>query len=221
MLENFCVFDAAQIRLASRRLELQGTEGLARKCLMLQTHYRLPRRGRWPRGQGRAVCRTARCGRSGGLAAAHSAAGADEIVLLDITATHEKRATLLETVRRTARAAVYSVYRRRGNSDARRCEARYSMRARTRSASTPRRLPIPDLITADRRALRIAGGDGGDRCQARERWRALKSSSHGGTEADRPRRGGMGTEAEQRGAGEILLTSMDRDGTGDRISIAS
>src|SRR5438105_5814367 len=37
------------------------------------------------------------------LAAAHSAAGADEIVLLDITATHEKRTTLLETVRRTAK----------------------------------------------------------------------------------------------------------------------
>src|SRR5258708_27570799 len=37
------------------------------------------------------------------LAAAHSKAGADEIVLLDITATHEKRNTLLETVRRTAR----------------------------------------------------------------------------------------------------------------------
>ena len=37
------------------------------------------------------------------LAAAHADAGADEIVLLDITATHEKRATLLETVRRTAK----------------------------------------------------------------------------------------------------------------------
>src|SRR6202140_662610 len=37
------------------------------------------------------------------LAAAHSAAGADEVVLLDITATHENRSTLLETVRRTAR----------------------------------------------------------------------------------------------------------------------
>src|SRR5256885_14205925 len=36
------------------------------------------------------------------LAAAHSAAGADEVVLLDITATHERRTTLLETVRRTA-----------------------------------------------------------------------------------------------------------------------
>src|SRR5437667_12705304 len=36
------------------------------------------------------------------LAAAHSAAGADELVLLDITATHERRATLHETVRRPA-----------------------------------------------------------------------------------------------------------------------
>ena len=37
------------------------------------------------------------------LAAAHSEAGADEVVLLDISATHEKRATLVDTVRRTAR----------------------------------------------------------------------------------------------------------------------
>ena len=37
------------------------------------------------------------------LAAAHSQAGADEVVLLDISATHEKRTTLADTVRRTAR----------------------------------------------------------------------------------------------------------------------
>src|SRR2546430_17491290 len=37
------------------------------------------------------------------LAAAHSKGGADEIVLLDISATHENRGTLIETVRRTAR----------------------------------------------------------------------------------------------------------------------
>src|SRR5665213_3714995 len=36
------------------------------------------------------------------LASRHAAAGADEIVLLDITATHEGRGTLIETVRRTA-----------------------------------------------------------------------------------------------------------------------
>ena len=37
------------------------------------------------------------------LAKAHSESGADEIVLLDISATHEGRATLLDTVRRTAK----------------------------------------------------------------------------------------------------------------------
>ena len=39
------------------------------------------------------------------LAARHAEAGADEIVLLDITATHEGRGTLLDTVRRTARGS--------------------------------------------------------------------------------------------------------------------
>src|SRR5258708_30006195 len=38
------------------------------------------------------------------LAHRHAAAGADEIVLLDITATHEGRGTLLDTVKRTAAA---------------------------------------------------------------------------------------------------------------------
>ena len=37
------------------------------------------------------------------LAAAHAEAGADEVVLLDVTATHENRATLIDTVRRAAR----------------------------------------------------------------------------------------------------------------------
>src|ERR1700690_468822 len=37
------------------------------------------------------------------LAKAHGAAGADEVVLLDISAAHERRATLLDTVRRAAR----------------------------------------------------------------------------------------------------------------------
>src|SRR5271168_2574833 len=37
------------------------------------------------------------------LAVAHAEAGADEIVLLDITATHEERGTLIDTVKRTSR----------------------------------------------------------------------------------------------------------------------
>ena len=40
------------------------------------------------------------------LAHRHAAAGADEIVLLDITATHEGRGTLLDTVKRTGRSCL-------------------------------------------------------------------------------------------------------------------
>ena len=47
------------------------------------------------------------------LAARHAASGADEIVFLDITATHEARGTLLETVRRAARRALRAVHGRR------------------------------------------------------------------------------------------------------------
>ena len=63
------------------------------------------------------------------LALAHSEAGADEIVLLDITATADSRNTLLDTVRRTAQAVVhpvhcgwrYSLARRRGGGAGLRC----------------------------------------------------------------------------------------------------
>ena len=41
------------------------------------------------------------------LAHRHAAAGADEIVLLDITATHEGRGTLLDTVKRTAASCLF------------------------------------------------------------------------------------------------------------------
>ncbi len=79
------------------------------------------------------------------LAKAHSEAGADEIVLLDISAAHQNRTTLLDTVRRTARqlfipftvlplAEAFARWKTRRRS---------SQRARTKSASTPRRLPIP------------------------------------------------------------------------------
>ena len=76
------------------------------------------------------------------LAARHAREGADEIVLLDITATHEGRQTLLDTVRRTARScsfllrweAEFAVPPRRRRS---------SKQVRTKSASTPRLSPIP------------------------------------------------------------------------------
>ena len=72
--------------------------------MLTETHYRLPGRRRWTCGEGRAVSRSRHGGDPARLAAAHSGPrGPTEIVLLDITATHEGRDTLVETVRRTAR----------------------------------------------------------------------------------------------------------------------
>ena len=64
------------------------------------------------------------------LASAHSAAGADEIVLLDITATAESRNTLLDTVRRTAQAVVHSLHGGRRNPVARRRGGGAGLRSR-------------------------------------------------------------------------------------------
>ena len=57
------------------------------------------------------------------LAARHAREGADEIVLLDITATHEGRQTLLDTVRRTARELFVPFMRGRRNSQRGGCGA--------------------------------------------------------------------------------------------------
>ena len=70
------------------------------------------------------------------LAAAHSAAGADEVVLLDITATHEKRNTLLETVRRTAKE-LFIPFTVGGGFALSMTPPPSSTQALTRSASTP------------------------------------------------------------------------------------
>ena len=75
------------------------------------------------------------------LAKAHSASGADEIVLLDISAAHERRATLLDTVRRAARQLFipFTV----GVAFARwRMHPRSFPRARTRSVLILRPSPI-------------------------------------------------------------------------------
>ena len=68
-----------------------------------QANHCLPGCAQRAGGEGGAVRGPGGCGRPGGIGRRHAAAGADEIVLLDITATHEGRGTLLDTVRRTAK----------------------------------------------------------------------------------------------------------------------
>jgi cyclase len=144
------------------------------------------------------------------LAAAHSAAGADEIVLLDITATAESRNTLLETVRRTASqlSIPFAVGGGiRSLDDAAAVLDCGADKVTVNSAA----VADPALIT------RIAERYGSQAVvvaiDARRCGEAWEVYVWGGRKPAGRDAQAWAIEAAQLGAGEIMLTSMDRDGT--------
>jgi cyclase len=148
------------------------------------------------------------------LAAHYDAAGADELVFLDITATHEKRDTMVALARRTA-DNVFVPFTIgggiRGPDDAQAVLDAGADKVSVNSAAVQRPELIDELadvfgaqcvvlaIDAKRRA------DGGG-------WEVFVAGGRQATGRDAVAWAREGTE---RGAGEILLTSMDRDGTQD------
>jgi imidazole glycerol-phosphate synthase subunit HisF len=147
------------------------------------------------------------------LAAAHSKAGADEVVLLDISATHEKRTTLADTVRRTARQLFIPFTVGGGIRSLDDAIAVFEAGADKISINSAA-LADPSLITriADRygsQAIIIAID--AKRVNGEARFEAYVSGGRNPTGRDAV---DWAREAEERGAGEILLTSMDCDGTG-------
>ena len=147
------------------------------------------------------------------LAKAHSDSGADEIVLLDISATHEGRRTLLDTVRRTARQ-LFIPFTVGGGVASLNDAAQVFEAGADKISINSAALAEPSLITciAERfgsqavvvaiDAKRVNSGNG---------WEAFTRGGRTPSGRDAVR---WAQEAESRGAGEILLTSMDRDGTG-------
>jgi cyclase len=147
------------------------------------------------------------------LAAAHSKAGADEIVLLDISATAEKRKTLLETVRRTARELFIPFTVGGGIRTLDEAASVFEAGADKISVNSAA-LTDPGLITciADRfgsQAVIVAID--ARRSNGTGNYEAFVWGGRTPTGRDAVV---WAREAESRGAGEILLTSMDRDGTG-------
>ena len=140
------------------------------------------------------------------LGAAYSEAGADELVFLDVKATLEGRATLVELVRRVAErlAIPFTVGGGvRSVRDADELLAAGADKVSVNSAALERPQLVGEL--AERlgsQAVVVAI----DAEQGRVRTRAGTSATSRGA-ADWAR------EAEERGAGEILLTSIDADGT--------
>ena len=145
------------------------------------------------------------------LAAAHSAAGADEVVMLDITATHEKRATLLDTVRRAARQLFVPFTVGGGVRTLADAGAIFDAGADKISINSAA-LADPSLITCI--GLRFGSQAVIVAIDAKRKGADFEAWSSGGRIPTGKSAVQWAKEAEDRGAGEILLTSMDRDGTG-------
>lgn len=145
------------------------------------------------------------------LAAAHSAAGADEIVLLDITATHQKRATLTETVRRTAKELFVPFTVGGGVRTLHDAGAIFDAGADKISVNSAA-IADPSLITCI--AQRFGSQAVIVAIDAKRNGSSFEAYVSGGRKPTGKDAVNWAKEAENRGAGEILLTSMDRDGTG-------
>jgi len=145
-------------------------------------------------------------------AVAYDRQGADELVFLDITASHEERATMLEVVRRTAEAIYMPLTVGGGVRSL--DDVRTLLRAGADKVSVnTAALARPDLI-------REAAERFGSQCivvaiDAKRRGARFEVYTHGGRRPAGRDAVAWAQEAAALGAGEILVTSMDRDGTRD------
>jgi cyclase len=155
-------------------------------------------------------------------AIAYDAAGADELTFLDITASHENRDIILDVVRRTAEACFMPLTVGGG--------VRTLDDIRRLLASGADKVSINTAAVARRALVREAAEKFGDQCIVvaidakkvarpgeRARWEIF---THGGRNATGLDAVDYAHEVVALGAGEILLTSMDRDGTGLGFDIA-
>lgn len=149
------------------------------------------------------------------LAHRHAAAGADEIVLLDITATHEGRGTLIDTVKRTAAELFIPFTVGGGIRSAEDAAAVFDAGADKVSINSSA-IARPELIgeigaSFGAQAV-IVAIDARRNPDASDPIADAEVYVSGGRKPTGLRVVEWAREAEQRGAGEILLTSMDADG---------
>ena len=149
------------------------------------------------------------------LAVAHAEAGADEIVLLDITATHEGRATLIDTVKRASRRLFVPFTVGGGIRTSEDASAVFDAGADKISINSAA-VGRPELIEEIGRcfgAQAVVVAIDARRGTAVDPIAGAEVFTGGGRKPTGLRAGEWAREAERRGAGEILLTSMDTDGT--------
>jgi imidazole glycerol-phosphate synthase subunit HisF len=147
-------------------------------------------------------------------AIAYDAAGADELCFLDITATHEERGIILDVVRRTAEACFMPLTVGGG--------VRTIADIKTLLRSGADKVSINSAAVARREFVQEAAEKFGEQCivVAIDAKRVVSAAgsgwqifTHGGRKATGLDAVEYAQEVVSLGAGEILLTSMDRDGT--------
>lgn len=148
------------------------------------------------------------------LAKVYNEAGADELVFLDITATHEDRATILDVVYRTAEQVFIPLTVGGG------IQSLENVKALLRSGAD--KVSINSAAVRDPDLINRASDRFGNQCivVAIDARRRNNSENPGWDVYVRGGRENTGLDAflwaqevEKRGAGELLVTSMDADGT--------
>ncbi len=155
-------------------------------------------------------------------AVAYDAAGADELCFLDITASHENRGIILDVVQRTAEACFMPLTVGggvRGINDIRALLSSGADKVSINTAAVTRRDFVREaaekfgdqciVVAIDAKKVSKPGEPG--------RWEIF---THGGRNATGIDAVDYAREVVALGAGEILLTSMDRDGTRQGFDIA-
>jgi cyclase len=149
----------------------------------------------------------------------YDAAGADELCFLDITASHENRGTILDVVSRTAEQVFMPLTVGGGVrevADFRRLLLAGADKVSVNSAAVARPLLIAEAADKCGSQCVVVAID----ARRREDGRGFEVFTHGGRKATGIDAVEWAARAADLGAGEILLTSMDRDGTGEGFDLA-
>jgi imidazole glycerol-phosphate synthase subunit HisF len=155
-------------------------------------------------------------------ARAYDAAGADELCFLDITASHERRGILLDVVRRTAEACFMPLTVGGGVrtvDDVRRLLNAGADKVSFNSAAVANPQVIRDASAKYGAQCIVVAIDAKRRVDAEGSAKALDAGggwdvyTHGGRKNSGRDAVAWARQMAEHGAGEILLTSMDRDGT--------
>ncbi len=152
-------------------------------------------------------------GDPGELAEIYNREGADELVMLDISASREGRATLMETVRQVARKLFIPLTVGggvRSYEDARRLLEAGADKVALNTAAVENPQLISELASSFGRQAIVVAIDACRQSDGSPHWQVV---TYGGTHPTGLDALEWAQQAEAMGAGEFLLTSMDADGT--------